>query len=286
MPKLQLENVQKSYGSNSVLNEISLELNSPNGMIVGVVGKNGAGKSTLFKILSSIDKDYTGTFNFDFDGQMKLGFLPEERSLTKLGTISDILLLWARLQGVPEAEIKGKLEYWFQRVHLWDRKDEKMSSLSKGNQQKLQLACALINDPNLIIFDEPFSGLDPSNQELVIDILAECKARGALVLLSAHQLELVERIADKCFILTNGQLESMKPDLRLCEQELLIECSEPESLEGIAAVALENNTYLLQMEQLSPNDKDKLFGLFCSNVISVAQRSSLRNVFLQKVTTG
>lgn len=286
MFKLHLDNLQKSYGSNSVLKEISLNLSSQGGMIIGVVGKNGAGKSTLFKILSSIDTDYTGSFSFECDSEIKLGFLPEERSLAKLGTIHDILLLWARIQGVRSEDIDDKIDFWLERTSLLERKNDKISELSKGNQQKLQLACSLLNDPNLIIFDEPFSGLDPSNQELVIEIINQFKAQGSLILLSAHQLELVERISDKNYILTNGHLEPFNIIKGISGKELTINCYQQNLMDGLEAARIGKNTYLIRLENLTPIKKDLLLNLFCENSISVTNNTSLRDVFLKKVNMG
>ncbi|MEZ7277137.1 ABC transporter ATP-binding protein [Pseudoalteromonas sp. 68 DY56-GL68] len=286
MINLRLDNLKKSFHSQEVLSGIDLKMESSDGRIIGVIGKNGAGKSTLFKILSNIDKDYTGSFICEMNTAIKLGFLPEERSLPKFGSISDILLLWARIQGVEKADLNNKMEYWFKRVQLWELRGEKITSLSKGNQQKLQLACALIHEPNLIIFDEPFSGLDPNNQELVIDILNQFKNQGALILLSAHQLELVERISDICYLLTNGILDTIEPIRHNKNKNLLVECYDPTSLDGTSATLVKEHTYLIELENLGSNEKLILFELISKDTISIIKNNNLRNVFLEKLQQG
>lgn len=286
MINLFLDDVKKSYEDKNVLNGITISFESRKGTIIGVIGKNGAGKSTLFKILSQIDKSHQGQFKASTIEQIRLGFLPEDRSLAKLGSIHDILILWARIQGVPTKNIQSNVQSWLCRIGLWDNRNKNISSLSKGNQQKLQLACALIHEPNLIIFDEPFSGLDPSNQELVIEILEVFKNKGALIFLSAHQLELIERIADQCFLLTDGKLEVIQSTIGVSGNQLIIECCEPDLIEGIPVVYLKDSEYFIEVDKLNYQHKNDLFELFSNQSIKVVQTQSLRNVFLQKTSAG
>jgi len=286
MISISLSNIKKSYGENNVLKGISLTFNCGKGNIIGVIGKNGSGKSTLFKILAKIDKSFIGELGIETKEQVRLGFLPEDRSLAKLGNIQDILTLWARIQSVPAKKIQKAVERWLVKTNLWSNRLDKISSLSKGNQQKLQLACALIHEPNLIIFDEPFSGLDPNNQELVIEILSEFRNSGALIFLSAHQLELVERIANQCFLLLDGNLEVIESSTENLQNELVIECYRPQLLQGIPIAKYKGAFYFIELDKISLLHKNILLDLFSNQEIKVAQTRSLRNIFLQKVQAG
>ncbi|AMJ76639.1 ABC transporter ATP-binding protein [Alteromonas stellipolaris] len=212
MPKLKLDHINRSYGSNHVLNDLSLSLEFDEGAIVGIVGKNGAGKSTLLRILANIDDQHTGTFkvevqNSEIATKYDVGFLPEERSLPKFGTVFNVLMLWAELRGYKGPHCKKLVETWLSKVNLEDVAGTPIKKLSKGNNQKLQLACCLLHSPKFIIFDEPFSGLDPANQELVMELLIEQKQNGSLIIISAHQLELLERLCDVSYLMVHGTLK-------------------------------------------------------------------------------
>lgn len=286
MINISLSGIKKRYHKKFVLKGISHTFESNKGKIIGVIGQNGAGKSTLFKILAQIDKSFIGELRITSTTQIRLGFLPEDRSLAKLGSIQDILTLWARIQGVQDNKIQFKVELWLLKTNLWNNKLDKISSLSKGNQQKLQLACALIHEPNLIIFDEPFSGLDPSNQEFVIDLFYEFKNNGALVFLSAHQLELIERVADQCFLLLDGSLDVVESSTVNLKNELVIECYNPKLMEEIPIVNHKDSFYFIELDTLNQQHKNILLELFSHQYIKVAKARSLRNIFLHKISTG
>lgn len=205
---LQIQNLQKSFGSKQVLFGINFEAKS--GQILGLIGKNGAGKTTIFhSILRFLD--YSGTITFD--GQdiaqetyRKIGYLPEERSLMPKLTVYEQVRYLANLKGVSSATVKGKLPVWMERLQVKGKLTDKIKSLSKGNQQKVQLIITLLHEPDLIILDEPFSGLDPVNTELLKQVIFEEKERGATIIFSDHVMTNVEELCDTVVMIRDGEV--------------------------------------------------------------------------------
>lgn len=209
--RIRIESLNKNYGKKKVLKAMGLDIEFEGGAIVGLVGINGAGKSTLLRIIGKIDGEYSGECEIEVGGEklkskFETGFLPEERSLPAFGTVNNVLTFWAELRGFSGSNIREAVDLWVSKLRLKEYSETNVKELSKGNKQKLQLACCLIHEPKVIVFDEPFSGLDPGNQEVIVDLLIESKSKGALIFISAHQLELVERICDKTFLMNEGKL--------------------------------------------------------------------------------
>lgn len=205
---LDISHLSKSYGDLEVLKDISFQIRS--GSICGLVGKNGAGKTTLFHSLLRF-VSYEGQISLD--GQevtanlfQKIGYLPEERSLMPKLTILDQVSYLARLKGMTRKEIATSLPLWMEKLQVKGKLTDKIKSLSKGNQQKVQLIITLIHQPDFIILDEPFSGLDPVNTALLKEIILEEKARGATILFSDHVMTNVEELCDQLVMIQDGQL--------------------------------------------------------------------------------
>ena len=206
---LQVESVSKSFGNTAAIDGASLVVEQ--GSIVALIGPNGAGKSTTFRIIAGLTRPDAGQVLWH--GQTihsalpkeQLGFLPEERGLYQDVDVVDLLKYWARLRAIRTSKIPELLEYWLHRLDLYLKRNEKVRSLSKGNQQKLQLAACLMHSPHLLVLDEPFSGLDPVNQDFASDILIERAKAGTAILISAHQLALVERIASSVALIQGGR---------------------------------------------------------------------------------
>ena len=207
---LAMDRVSKRFGDTLAVDGISFE--AAPGRITAVIGPNGAGKSTAFRIIAGVLNPDGGEVRWE--GQLlrdalpreRIGFLPEERGLYQDLRVEHVLAYWAALRGLGKREARAVMDRWLERLDLTTKRRELVRALSKGNQQKLQLCACLLHDPSLLVLDEPFSGLDPINQELVCSILAEQCQRGAVVLISAHQLSLVERIADHVLILSKGAI--------------------------------------------------------------------------------
>lgn len=211
MLHIDVSHVAKTYGTVRAVQDLSFTI--PGGHIFALLGPNGAGKSSLIRMLVGLTQPDQGEIRIHLNGQQYqslpdgcFGYLPEDRGLYLDKTVVENLQYIGQLRGMSKSAIHEQLDHWLHRLDLVDKRKENLSKLSKGNQQKVQLISCLIHQPALLILDEPFSGLDPINQEHVLTILAELKAKGTTVLLSAHQMALVERLADEMMLLNKGQV--------------------------------------------------------------------------------
>ncbi|HEL9598725.1 TPA: ABC transporter ATP-binding protein [Streptococcus suis] len=205
---LEVRNLCKSYGSKQVLKDISFTI--PSGTICGLVGKNGAGKTTFFHSLLGF-VSYEGVISLDQqavtpDLFSKIGYLPEERSLMPKLSVFEQVRYLASLKGLTKKEVAEKLPIWMEKLEVKGKMTDKIKSLSKGNQQKVQLIVTLIHEPDLIILDEPFSGLDPVNTALLKRVILEEKERGATIIFSDHVMTNVEELCDQLLMIQDGQL--------------------------------------------------------------------------------
>lgn len=205
---LQVKNLNKSFGSKQVLFDINFK--ADNGKILGLIGKNGSGKTTLFHSILKFVK-YQGEITIDnhsFSSRdyNSVGYLPEERSLMPKLTVLDQVSFLASLKGMKKDTVKHDLQDWMQKLEVKGKPTDKIKSLSKGNQQKIQLIATLIHQPNLIILDEPFSGLDPVNVEIIKNVILQEKRRGATIIFSDHDMSNVEELCDDVVMINNGHL--------------------------------------------------------------------------------
>ena len=207
--RLSVNNVTKRYRTVTAVDAISLDIQP--GKIQALLGPNGAGKSSLVRMLVGLTQPDEGEILVENNGESieltyhDFAYLPEDRGLYQDRTILDNLNYIASLRGLKLSDIRSDIDSWLERFELTDRKDEPLRQMSKGNQQKVQLIATLLHDPQLVILDEPFSGLDPVNQEHVLTVLNELRERGKTVVLSAHQMELVERLADTMLLMNKGR---------------------------------------------------------------------------------
>lgn len=205
---LKVCNVTKKYGDLVAVNNLSFEVN--NGEIFGLLGLNGAGKTTTFRMILGLIDDYVGTITLDgkkidYSVTDKIGFLTEERSLLTKLTVLEQITYYGVLKSIPESEIEKKLDYWLEKFEISEYKNKKIKELSKGNQQKIQFISAIINEPKLLILDEPFSGLDPINVELFKNVILELKEKGTSIIFSSHRMEHVELFCDRLVVLVKGR---------------------------------------------------------------------------------
>lgn len=207
--RLSVKNVTKRYRTVTAVDAISLDIEP--GKIQALLGPNGAGKSSLVRMLVGLTEPDEGEILVEDNGQRieltyhDFAYLPEDRGLYQDRSILDNLNYIASLRGLKLSDIRADIDVWLERFELTERKDEPLRQMSKGNQQKVQLIATLLHDPQLVILDEPFSGLDPVNQEHVLTVLSELRERGKTVVLSAHQMELVERLADTMLLMDKGR---------------------------------------------------------------------------------
>lgn len=206
--QLQLNNIAKYFGDKPVLNGISLHVDA--GRAFGLLGRNGAGKTTTIRILMNVFPPTSGNVTLDGNpidyAKTKFGYLPEERGLYPKKTIVEQLTYFAMLKGMDKAAAVASVDKWLARLDMSAYRDKRLDTLSKGNQQKIQLITALTHDPDVVILDEPFSGLDPVNAMLLKDVVRETIDKGKIVLFSSHQMNYIEEFCDDIAILTDGKI--------------------------------------------------------------------------------
>ena len=205
---LKVKDVVKKYGDLVAVNHLSFEV--LDGEIFGLLGLNGAGKTTTFRMILGLIDDYSGKITLDgkkidYSISDKIGFLTEERSLLLKLTVLEQITYYGVLKGIEEDKIQEKLDYWLDKFDIKEYKNKKIKELSKGNQQKVQFISAIINEPKLLILDEPFSGLDPINVELFKKIILELKEKGTSIIFSSHRMEHVELFCDRLVVLVKGK---------------------------------------------------------------------------------
>ena len=206
--KLELKNIKKSFGEKVVLKGISFTAN--NGKAFGLLGRNGAGKTTTIRILMDVFSADSGEVSIDgrkIDyNKIKIGYLPEQRGLYPKKKIVDQLVYFAKLHGMKQQEAVTAVDSWLERLGMMEHRNKRLDTLSKGNQQKIQLITALAHNPDIVILDEPFSGLDPVNAMLLKDVVKEEIVKGKIVLFSSHQMNYIEEFCDSIAILNNGEI--------------------------------------------------------------------------------
>jgi ABC-2 type transport system ATP-binding protein len=212
MPALEILGVTKRFTSVTAVDDVSFTLEK--GELLALLGPNGAGKSTLLRMIVGIFRPDAGRLVRHLGGP--LGYLPEDRGLYQDVPVLRVLTYFGTLHGMPRRDASAAASAWLERLGLGDRAGENVKSLSKGNQQKVQFVAAVLHRPPLAILDEPFSGLDPVNQDEFVRLIGELRASGTTVLFSAHQMPLVERLADRVILMRRGRLalEGTPADLR------------------------------------------------------------------------
>jgi ABC-2 type transport system ATP-binding protein len=209
---LRLEELRKSYGETVALDGVSFDVGA--GQMFGFVGPNGAGKTTLMRIVLGVLEADSGRVLWqdapiDADARRRIGYMPEERGLYPKMRVRDQLVYMAQLHGASEADAGAAADRWMERLGIEARADEAVEALSLGNQQRVQLGVALVHEPDLLVLDEPFSGLDPDGVDALSGaLLTEISERQVPVVFSSHQLELVERLCDSVAIIAHGRIRA------------------------------------------------------------------------------
>ena len=209
MIALEVKNLSKSFGKLKAVDNVSFEV--PEGSIFGLIGRNGAGKTTTIRMMMNIYSPDSGEVTLrgmkvGQDFKDRVGYLPEERGLYKKMKVIDTLLFFAELKGVTGRAVSKKAKEYLQRFDLWERKNSKIEDLSKGNQQKIQFIATILHDPEFIILDEPFSGLDPINTNLLKEIILEKKKEGKVIIFSTHLMEFAEKMCDHIAMIDQGKI--------------------------------------------------------------------------------
>ena len=259
---LELKNIDKSFGEKKVLKGVSFVAES--GKAFGLLGRNGAGKTTSIRILMNVFPADAGEVltdgkPIDYD-KISLGYLPEERGLYPKKLIIDQLVYFAELKGMKRTDAVQSVDRCLKRLELYEYRNKRLDTLSKGNQQKVQLITALAHDPQIVILDEPFSGLDPVNAILLKDVVKEQIARGKIVLFSSHQMSYIEEFCDSIAILNAGKVV-LHGDIREIKRNylrdrLVVRTENPEQIKADFkddCTVQEDGSLILRLA--SPNDK-------------------------------
>ena len=259
---LELRNIEKSFGEKKVLTGVSFK--AEGGKAFGLLGRNGAGKTTSIRILMDVFPANSGEVLIDGQpidyNKIGIGYLPEERGLYPKKIIIDQLTYFAELKGMSRKAAVQSIDYWLGRLGMTEYRNKKLETLSKGNQQKIQLITALAHDPDIIILDEPFSGLDPVNAMLLKDVVKEQIAKGKIVLFSSHQMSYIEEFCDSIAILNNGvvalygDLHDIKRDYP--RDRLVVKTETPDAIIadfGSSCTVMDNGDLMIRLD--SPSEK-------------------------------
>lgn len=259
---LELKNIEKSFGDKKVITGVSFK--AEGGKAFGLLGRNGAGKTTSIRILMDVFPANSGEVLIDGQpidyNKIGIGYLPEERGLYPKKIIIDQLTYFAELKGMSRKEAVQSIDYWLGRLGMTEYRNKKLETLSKGNQQKIQLITALAHDPDIIILDEPFSGLDPVNAMLLKDVVKEQISKGKIVLFSSHQMSYIEEFCDSIAILNNGvvalhgDLHDIKRDYP--RDRLVVRTESPDAIIadfGSTCTVMENGNLMIRLAD--PSEK-------------------------------
>ena len=262
---LQLKNIDKSFGDKEVLKGVSFV--AEGGKAFGLLGRNGAGKTTSIRILMNVFPANGGEVlidgkPIDYD-KIGIGYLPEERGLYPKKLIIDQLVYFAELKGMSAKDAVKAVDYWLGRLGMSEYRNKRLDTLSKGNQQKIQLITALAHDPDIVILDEPFSGLDPVNAMLLKDVVKEQISKGKIVLFSSHQMSYIEEFCDSIAIINAGKV-AISGDLHEIKRtyprdKIVVSTQAPEKLMadlGDSCTKREDGTLLIQLA--TPDEKQSM----------------------------
>ena len=292
---LKVENITKYYNKTKAVDNLSFTVDK--GEIFGLLGENGAGKTTTFRIILGLINASSG--NVTLDGKKidysltdKIGYVTEERSLLTKMTVKDQILLYGVLKGMSEDNILKEMRKWLKKFQILDYENRKIKELSKGNQQKIQFIAAVINKPKLLILDEPFSGLDPINVEMLKKAIIELQKAGCSIIFSSHQMEQIEDFCEKLIILSHGKvvvagyLKDIKNEYR--KKNILLRgdnlpLDKIRKLKGIISLEEHRGEYLVKIESLAI--ADSIFKLVKDYNITKydVTEPTLNEIFIEKV---
>ncbi|WP_214792712.1 MULTISPECIES: ABC transporter ATP-binding protein [unclassified Exiguobacterium] len=289
---LQIDRVSKQFGEFTAVDDLSFHV--PKGEMFGLLGANGAGKTTTFRMILDILKPSDGTILWDgrkVDHRI-VGYLPEERGLYPKSPVRDQLVFLASLKGMRQAEAKRAVKSWLERLEIPQYETMRVEQLSKGNQQKIQLVAALLHNPELLILDEPFSGLDPVNVEILKREVLALRDAGTTIVFSSHRMEHVEELCQHIGILKGGRavVSGDVPTIkeRYAEPVLFIETDRPDVLQAlpvVRAVEPHKDGHFVRLDSF--DDSDAVLGALVSNGAAVKtfmrQPVSLNDIFIKEV---
>lgn len=295
MKVLTLEEVVKSYEKHLAVDEVSFEV--PGGSIFGLLGPNGAGKTTLIRIITTIIRADSGRIFFkgevlNSDHPSRIGYMPEERGLYKKMKVGDHLIYLARLKGLSKTQAKESIHHWLEKFEITDWWSKKVNELSKGMQQKIQFISTVVHEPELLILDEPFSGLDPINTNLIKSEIRKLQEKGTSIIFSTHRMEQVEEICEHIVLINKGQnvLEGKVDDIKNTYKQNIFQIEfEGELSQKLVSdrsiIEKSSNKIRIQLEE--EQDSNALLNQFLKEGIKVLSFNeifpSLNEIFIRQV---
>lgn len=300
--RLEVKGITKKFGDKEILHGINFQVDS--GKALGLLGRNGAGKTTTMRILMDVFHANNGEILIDgtpfVQKDYQIGYLPEERGLYPKRTVIDQMVFLARLRGMKTGDARESAKWWLNRLEVAEYENRKLETLSKGNQQKVQLAATLVCNPDIIILDEPFSGLDPVNSQILKDVVNELIADNKIVIFSSHQMSYVEEFCDNIAIIDQGEvvlagdLKEIKRNygknrLMLCAEGLTAEQLQKKVIEGLGGLVTicgEKKDFLI-LETCENVTKQQVLKKLAEIDIDVEKfgryEPSLNDIFVEKV---
>jgi ABC-2 type transport system ATP-binding protein len=290
---LKIENVTKTFIDKKAVDDISFEISKPG--VFALLGTNGAGKTTTIRMMLGIIKKDTG--NITWNGKavdrksVNFGYLPEERGLYPKSKIVDQLMYFAKLKGMKKADAEKNIDYWLERLKMTEYKNSLAEKLSKGNQQKIQFIIAVMHNPDLVVLDEPFSGLDPVNTDLLKDVILELVEKGKYIVMSSHQMNSVEEFCDDIVILSRGKtvLKGNLNEIKSVYPKNKLEIDTKEDItkviDNLKVKEHNRNKYIIQIE--NEKQAEEILETLVAKKVKVEKyeilKPTLHEIFIEKV---
>jgi ABC-2 type transport system ATP-binding protein len=292
---LEVKNAKMMYGDLVAVDHLSFEIKP--GEIFGLLGTNGAGKTTTFRMIMGLLVPTEGEVLFEgqnigYHNVNDIGYMIEERSLLTKITVKELMLFFGQLKDMEPKIILERLDYWLKRFDIVSYKDKKIKELSKGNQQKIQFISALINNPKLLVLDEPFSGLDPINTELFVEVIRDFQDRGCMVVFSSHQLDHVESFCEKIIILEKGKaviegkVSDIKKNFKKHKIRIIgdVDTALLSQIPGVYNVIENANEVIVRIENEEVASNVFSYIKTCKNIMKYdVEQASLSEIFVEKV---
>jgi ABC-2 type transport system ATP-binding protein len=292
---LEVKNARMLYGDLVAVDRLSFIIKP--GDIFGLLGTNGAGKTTTFRMIMGLLDPTEGEILYNgekvgYHNVNEIGYMIEERSLLTKITVKELMLYFGQLKDMEPKAILERLDYWLERFDIVDYKDKKIKELSKGNQQKIQFISAIINNPKLLVLDEPFSGLDPINTELFVEVIRDFQKQGAMVVFSSHQLDHVESFCEEVIVLEKGKaviegrLDQVKIDFKKQNIRIVgdVDIKKLEAIPGVDRVIENSNEIIVKIESELVAKHVFDYIKTCDHIMKYdVEQASLSEIFIAKV---
>lgn len=292
---LEVKNVEVKYGDFIAVKNLNFTIKP--GEIFGLLGSNGAGKTTTFRVIMGLLEPSKGEVLYNgrpisYNDVNEIGYMIEERSLFTKMKVKDVILFFGQLKEIEPSIILERLDYWLSRFNITEYKERKIKDLSKGNQQKIQFISAIINEPKLLILDEPFSGLDPINTQLFSEVIMEFKNKGTMIVFSSHRVDHVERICKKLLLiekgeeLLSGNIKDIKDDFKRHNIKIIgdVDINELEKIPGVLNVIEDELEITIKIDDEKTSSKVFKYVKTLENIEKYEiEQATLSEIFIAKV---